>query len=416
MTLESLKQLAVDYTLGILPKEDAILFEARIEEDEVAQQLLTNAQDGFAKLSLTAPPSQLGKELRERVLAHTHPAMDLDPFLESRDISFLRENFKAFDSRYSGGGVSADISDLKNKDVTGNLEDGYQSLVKLLPLLAGDSRAAAGDFTDLQNFLRGQDSFSDLVSSTLEHTWSGECQASRSVLRTALATLPSLSFFSDRLRGNQPSLADTRRLFYLCRDQLKIMRASFRDLDPARLVEDEKIRLHGAGLLRSKWWGAEHAFFSSKGTVKCGHFFDGPITERCVEFAEYDANMYCLANLLSPRSSNGEFHFELLKDTVPGCTLAVATAPMDDPQYESLRAVIERKKLPTNQFIQDQFLWDLIEDSMSQGHKCTSNKELREQKAYGYNRMGGTTYLWFAWPAISSAQDGADAVTGNPLQ
>ena len=194
------------------------------------------------------------------------------------------------------------------------------------------------------------------------------------------------------------------------------MRASFRDLDPARLVEDEKIRLHGAGLLRSKWWGAEHAFFSSKGTVKCGHFFDGPITERCVEFAEYDANMYCLANLLSPRSSNGEFHFELLKDTVPGCTLAVATAPMDDPQYESLRAVIERKKLPTNQFIQDQFLWDLIEDSMSQGHKCTSNKELREQKAYGYNRMGGTTYLWFAWPAISSAQDGADAVTGNPLQ
>ena len=174
MTLESLKQLAVDYTLGILPKEDAILFEARIEEDEVAQQLLTNAQDGFAKLSLTAPPSQLGKELRERVLAHTHPAMDLDPFLESRDISFLRENFKAFDSRYSGGGVSADISDLKNKDVTGNLEDGYQSLVKLLPLLAGDSRAAAGDFTDLQNFLRGQDSFSDLVSSTLEHTWSGE--------------------------------------------------------------------------------------------------------------------------------------------------------------------------------------------------------------------------------------------------
>ena len=74
--------------------------------------------------------------------------------------------------------------------------------------------------------------------------------------------MPSLAFFSDRLREDQPTVGDTRRLFYLCRDQLKIMRSSFQDLDSDRLIDDET-RYHGAGLLRTKWWGAEHAYFSS---------------------------------------------------------------------------------------------------------------------------------------------------------
>ena len=121
----------------------------------------------------------------------------------------------------------------------------------------------------------------------------------QSVQRTLLSSMPSLGFFSDRLNGDSFSIGDVRRLFYLCRDQLKIMRASFGDIDPPRLVEEFKSLDSIAGLLQTKWWGAEHAYFSSNG-VRCGHFFDGPVTERCVEFAEYDANMYCLANLLAP--------------------------------------------------------------------------------------------------------------------
>ena len=88
---------------------------------------------------------------------------------------------------------------------------------------------------------------------------------------------PPRAFFSDRLRADQATVGDARRLFYLCRDQLKIMRASFRDLDSERLIEDEKLRYHGAGLLRTKWWGAEHAYFSSNGKVRCGHFLTDPL-------------------------------------------------------------------------------------------------------------------------------------------
>ena len=113
----------------------------------------------------------------------------------------------------------------------------------------------------------------------LNSDWDYQDPSCKSVLRSALASMPSLSFFSDRLREDQPSIGDVRRLFYLCRDQLKI------------------IGHHSVILIRKNFWkmrslgttvqvfsnqmvGAEYAYFSSKGKVRCGHFFDGPITER----------------------------------------------------------------------------------------------------------------------------------------
>ena len=381
-----------------------MLFEALIEEDEEAQNVLTEALDDFASLSLTAKPSKLGHEVRKRVVEHCQPKINLDPFLGSKEIETLRDTFSSFTDRYTGGGGSVDMSDLKNPVLKDDIVSNYENLIRLLPLVSGDSRAASGDFSELQNQLRSHDSFTQSVHKTLDHGLQGESPASRSVLRSALSSMPSLAFFSDRLRADQATVGDARRLFYLCRDQLKIMRSSFRDLDSERLIEDEKLRYHGAGLLRTKWWGAEHAYFSSNGKVRCGHFFDGPITERCVEFAEYDANMYCLANLLAPRSADGEFHLELLKDTVPGCTLAVTSAKMSENNFKSLASVIDRKTIVGKGLEQDIFLWDLIEDSMVRGHKNDSIKELREQMTYGYNRMNDTTYLWFAWPAIPKAQ------------
>ena len=402
--MQSLKQQALDYTLGVLPKEESLLFEALIEEDEEAQNVLSEALDDFASLSLTAKPSTLGNEVRKRVIENCQPKINLDPFLGSKEIETLRDTFSSIPDRYTGGGGSVDLSDLKSSAMKDDILFNYENLIRLLPLVSGNSRAASGDFSALQTQLRSHDSFTNSVFKTLDQGLQGESPASRSVLRSALSSMPSLAFFSDRLRADQATVGDARRLFYLCRDQLKIMRASFRDLDSERLIEDEKLRYHGAGLLRTKWWGAEHAYFSSNGTVRCGHFFDGPITERCVEFAEYDANMYCLANLLSPRSADGEFHMELLKDTIPGCTLAVTSAKMSVDNFNSLASVIDRKSIVGNGLEQDIFLWDLIEDTMVRGHKNGSVKELREQMTYGYNRINDTTYLWFAWPAIPNAQ------------
>ena len=399
--METLKQQALDYTLGVLPKEESLLFEARLEDDEDARKLLVEAQEDCANLSLTASPSTLGSEVRSRVMEYTEPKMDFDPFLSTNDISRLRDNFSSSPNRYQGGDASVDLSDIKNGEIKDEVLINYEHLIQLLPLVSGRSKAATGEFSELQSNLRSSPSHYKSIDRVLEHDLKSEDPATRSVLRTTLASLPSLSFFSDRLREDQANLADSRRLFYLCRDQLKIMRASFKDLDPERLIEDEKLRLHGAGLLQTKWWGAEHAYFSSKGQVKCGYFFDGPVTERCVEFAEYDANMYCLANLLAPRSSTGDFHMELLKDAIPGATLAVATAKMSEHEHKSLNEIISGSIVTESTAIQDHFLWKLIEDSMLRGHQSNDLSELRERKVYGINRLGEFTYLWFAWPAVA---------------
>lgn len=398
--MESLKQKALDYTLGVLPKEDSLLFEARLEEDDDVRKFLVEAQEDCASLSMTATPASLSNEVRSRVMEYCEPKMDFDPFLSTDDISRLRNNFSFSMNRYQGGDASVDINDIQQGAIKNEVLASYDHLQNLLPLISGNSKAAAGEFDDLQSVLRSKPSLSQGVDQILGHDLKSENPVSRSVLRTALATLPSLSFFSDRLRENKANLADTRRMFYLCRDQLKIMRASFKDLDPEGLVEDEKLRLHGAGLLQTKWWGAEHAYFSSKGQVKCGHFFDGPVTERCIEFAEYDANMYCLANLLAPRSSTGDFHMELLKDAIPGATLAVATAKMSDREHKSLREITSGSSVISGMALQDYYLWKLIEDSMLRGHQSTDLKDLQERKIYGINRIKDFTYLWFAWPAV----------------
>ena len=399
--METLKQQALDYTLGVLPKEESLLFEAQLEEDEDAQMYLVEAQEDCANLSLTANPAILGNEVRTRVMEYCEPRMDFEPFLNCVEMERLRGSFSPTENRYQGGGLSVDLSDIQVGAIKDNVRTNYDNLLQLLPLLSGKSKAAAGEFSELQKTLRSTPSFNSGIERVLDHELSSEDPATRSVLRTTLATLPSLSFFSDRLREDQANLADTRRLFYLCRDQLKIMRASFKDLDPDRLVDDEKLRLHGAGLLQTKWWGAEHAYFSSKGQVKCGHFFDGPVTERCVEFAEYDANMYCLANLLAPRSSTGDFHMELMKDAIPGATLAVATAKMSESSFQSMKSVTGNISGVSGSDKQDHFLWKLIEDSMIRGHQSNQLGELMEKKVFGANRLGDQVYLWFAWPAIT---------------
>ncbi len=66
--MDSLEQQAQDYALGILPKEDAILFEALLEKDEQARKCLIEAQEDCANLSLAVPHTDAGDDLRSRVL------------------------------------------------------------------------------------------------------------------------------------------------------------------------------------------------------------------------------------------------------------------------------------------------------------------------------------------------------------
>ncbi|MDA7756494.1 hypothetical protein N8920_01215 [Opitutales bacterium] len=103
--MESLKQQALDYTLGVLPKEESLLFEAQLEKDDDAQMYLVEAQEDCANLSLTANPATLGNEVRTRVMEYCEPHMDFEPFLNCMEMERLRSSFSPSENRYQGGGA-----------------------------------------------------------------------------------------------------------------------------------------------------------------------------------------------------------------------------------------------------------------------------------------------------------------------
>jgi hypothetical protein len=415
--LENERQQAIDYLMGSLSEAERISYETLLASNTSTQKLVAEISDDWSSLALLAKPAEPDSDLRSRTLMLTQEPADLSSFLESDCINQLRENYTQPSQRYLGGDGAVDSNEIKNVSQKDGLFRTYEHLLGILPLVSGQSPAAFGDFGALQKFASANFSIENELDELTDPLIPDQNPVAHSLQRTLLASLPSLSHFLDLAGAGNIGLSDIRRIFYLCRDQLKIMRASFRDLDPQRLAQDELIRIHGTHLLRQKWTGARHAFFNSSGLASCGNFFEGPISERCVEFAEYDSNLYCLANLIASRSATGGFQLELIKDAVPGCVLAVTHAEVSQGMHDELSALSSDNSttLP-NGLSKDACLWSLLKGSMSRGFPHHSLGELSEASFFGKQRVDGETYLWFAWPEIENAHSGAVASTAKPGQ
>lgn len=403
--------------MGSLSEDEKISFEKLLATDSSTQELVAEISDDWSSLALLSNPSTPDSDLRSRTLMLVEEPVDLSQFIESKTVQALRENYSKPSTRYLGGDGTVDSSEIKDGTEKDIIFRTYEHLLGILPLVNGQSSAAFGDFSALQKFAAQNFSIKEHLVQ-----WTGlivptEDPVAHSLQRSLLASLPSLAHFLDLAGSGKANLSEIRRIFYLCRDQLKIMRASFRDLDPQRLEDDELIRLHGTHLLRQKWTGARHSYFNSQGLASCGNFFEGPISERCVEFAEYDSNLYCLANLISSRSRNGGFKLELIKDAVPGCVLAVAHAEVTsdlDGEFDIL-PFSPSADLPST-LSKDACLWSLLQGSMRRGFPHHSIGELSDASFFGKQRVEKETYLWFAWPEIENAHSGAVASTENPGQ
>ena len=415
--MDSTRQQAIDYLTDSLSSEDRVAFESNLENNDATRSLLAELSDDWSSLALLSRQSSPDPDLRTRTLMLTQEPPDLDPFLGCDGVERLRQNYSKPTDRYLGGDGTVGTSEVKDISFKDGIFRTYEHLLSLLPLVRGDSSAAFGDFADLQKFVCDNLILKNELVKWTDPLRPAEDPVAQSLQRSLLASLPSLAHFTDLAGSGKIGLSEVRRIFYLCRDQLKIMRASFHDLDPQRLAEDELIRVHGTHLLHQKWSGARHSFFNQSGLASCGNFFEGPISERCVEFAEYDSNLYCLANLIASRSSAGGFQIELIKDSVPGCVLAVAHAEVDSNLDEELNAVASHhlSSLP-GALSKDACLWSLLQGSMSRGFPNHSVGELADASFFGKQRLKGETYLWFAWPEIENAHSGAVASTEKPGQ
>ncbi len=403
--------------MGSLSDDERSTFEELLASDESTKQLVAQLSDDWSSLALLSKPSALDDDLRSRTLMLLNEPPDLTEFIESEPIENLRENYSKPNARYLGGDGTVDTSEIKNVSHKDAICRTYEHLLGILPLVNGESPAAFGDFSALQKFANQTLSIKDQLNEWVDPLCCTQDPVAHSLQRSLLASLPSLAHFLDLAGTGKATLSEVRRIFYLCRDQLKIMRASFNDLDPQRLEQDELIRMHGTHLLRQKWMGARHSYFNSSGTASCGNFFEGPISERCVEFAEYDSNLYCLANLISSRSSNGGFKLELIKDAVPGCVLAVAHAQVKSHLHDELEILPSPNPAELSKALsKDACLWSLLQGSMSRGFPHHSLGELSDASFFGTERVEDETYLWFAWPEIENAHSGAVASTENPGQ
>ena len=412
--MSDLEQKLIDYSLGLLSPKKSKEVESLLADDKKAAVLYSGIQETLCVLGNSTKPTKVSDDLRARVLevcaTSNQKLMELPPKLSNIAPS-LPSN------RYNGGGGSVDLGDLGKSDLKDKISRLYEGMLELRDLVSGTSAAAEGDLSELCRRatsislnVPAQNSICSNGVSAVPHE-----EAVQSFLRTQLTSLPSMGYFLDKIRRESGSVGDARRLFYLCRDQMKIMRASFGDLDAPLLAEDEKIRLHGAGLLRTKWWGAEHSYFNRAGKVNCGYFFEGPITERCVEFAEYDSNLYCLANLLGSKSENGGVQIELNNTMISDCVLATLTAKTSSENHSKLNDTLALKH-NRERLDEDNYLAHLVKTSLSRAFHLSTPSEAFSRKLIGCERNVNQTMLWFVWPSIPETHGGGEATTPNPRQ
>ena len=92
-----------------------------------------------------------------QILDHVHSCWseepsDLSPFIESKELDTLRENYSKPSNRYLRRDGTVDTNEIKNSDHKDCIFRTYEQLLGILPLVNGESSAAFGDFSALQNF------------------------------------------------------------------------------------------------------------------------------------------------------------------------------------------------------------------------------------------------------------------------
>ena len=399
------QQIALDYILGELSSEEAANFERLTRHDRSAQQALRLAQDDISLLGQTPPSNRPNPDLRSRILELCQPRKDKPHFAFLDNLTTdLKSNSNNPLQRYGGGGALVDLNDLQSPHHRDFLLRTYETYLDLWPHVSGASPAAAGDLRDLRQNLENLaptfPAYHELSSQT-KLAKAANQPPSRSLHTSCLSTLPALRYFITKVRSGEGDVSDARRLFYLCRDQLKIMRSAFGDLDTLRLEDDKKLRIHNTGLLLRKWRGATHFWYSDPGIIHFGDYFEGPINTCRIEFAEYIANVYCLTNLLSGKSKDGQFKIDLLQGILPDSSITLVSAATTQHNHQAITAMLPESHFVPEQQTEEHYLLNLVIASVSRAFKLSSDRDSLRSGRMGCVYENGQSILYFTWPELS---------------
>lgn len=122
---------------------------------------------------------------------------------------------------------------------------------------------------------------------------------------------------------------ELHRMFFLARDQLKIMRNALPAIDPVATERDTQQQLHAVELIVEKWQQSRHRFGEHEAIVTVDCHYSGSIAERCLEFSAVDRVLYNLINNATTHTSDGRVG------------LTILAIPDDQPQH--LRLIVSNQ-------------------------------------------------------------------------
>ena len=277
--------------------------------------------------------------------------------------------------RYGGGGMGVRMSDLAPDD-----QARIRALYLALSSLLGDLRIAlripAGDGAAPGGFSNGSPDVGDtsvaevpravevLRRTAADPLWiaaingtralrypsmdSGASDAAVTLQRQALhdvrsGALAALALTLQLISMGGATTADVVRCFYLTRDHLKIMRNALEDIDSVARERDRGQREHGSDLLFEKWSAATHRLAPDRwARVEVDSNYDGPVSQRCLEFSALDRVLYNLMNNAARFTADGVVELYLrsigdnLRFVVVNAASAEQRALLDESQGDSL--------------------------------------------------------------------------------
>ncbi len=233
--------------------------------------------------------------------------------------------------RYAGDDMDVHLADFPPSEAA-TLRELYTALGKLLPILRDrrdDPAATIDQMLALYKQAKWPELNMALRSLQGAHPGNEPTQRMRQVLHDVRGgAYTALSAFIQMLTIKRSEMISLTRLFFLCRDQLKIMRGALRGLDDAGYAADQTTKLHGTHLLVEKWQLGLHQARGQQAQIVVDSRYDGGIAERCLEFSALDRVIYNLINNAVTYSADGQvlLAFAPVEDIDPPHDLRFAVA------------------------------------------------------------------------------------------
>lgn len=307
------------------------------------------------------------------------------------------------EARYLGGMWSASLEKDFNREERNILTRMYAGLKELMKL-AEPGRSE--DETQLSEFCRTTDL--GTMAMELEQAGMAAGEMEDTVTLTILNEItrgPFASIYGILFLAQQGVVEPGffSNLYYLARDQLKIMRSFVVDLDPGKRAEDEEIKHHSIRLLIEKWRGAVYRAFGNYLEVEFEADYTGEVAERCIEFAEVDRLFYHLANNAAQHRSQAALLIQVVETEDGGSLRWVFSNPLREEQYDLLQGMMmeERDIFEPGFSVKGKGLGlSLVAETVAHAYGLESRHQAVQGRYVGVKLDPHRFSIWFHWPKV----------------